>query len=89
MSDSSAERDPLDCHRCLLVGRALAGRGFTPGHIRGDGSIEPHAVTEQRLLKLAGGGAKVMVASDGVALMRHDARPAAAWQPVAALPLPR
>ena len=52
-----SERDPLDCHRCLLVGRALAGRGLALGHIRGDGSIEPHAVTEQRLLKLAGGEA--------------------------------
>jgi uncharacterized protein (DUF488 family) len=52
-----SEREPLDCHRCLLVGRALAERGVTPGHIRVDGTIEPHAVTEQRLLKLAGGEA--------------------------------
>jgi uncharacterized protein (DUF488 family) len=52
-----SEREPLDCHRCLLVGRALAERGVTLGHIRADGTIEPHAVTEQRLLKLAGGEA--------------------------------
>src|SRR5215470_11283551 len=45
-----AEREPLDCHRCLLVGRAL-------GHIRPDGTIEPHAATEQALLALAGGEA--------------------------------
>ena len=50
-----SEREPLDCHRCLLVGRALAEQGLTPGHIRADGTIEPHAVTEQRLLQLAGG----------------------------------
>ncbi len=49
-----AEREPLDCHRCLLVGRALAGRGLAPGHLLVDGAIEPHAVTEQRLLELAG-----------------------------------
>jgi uncharacterized protein (DUF488 family) len=49
-----SEREPLDCHRCLLVGRALAERGLIPGHIRHDGSIEPHAATEQRLLDLAG-----------------------------------
>ena len=49
-----SEREPLDCHRCLLVGRALAERGLTPGHIRADGSLEPHAVSEQRLLALAG-----------------------------------
>jgi uncharacterized protein (DUF488 family) len=52
-----AEREPLDCHRCLLVGRALAARGLTLGHIRPDGTIEPHAATEQRLLALAGGEA--------------------------------
>jgi uncharacterized protein (DUF488 family) len=50
-----AEREPLDCHRCLLVGRALAQRGLTLGHIRSDGTIEPHAATEDRLLALAGG----------------------------------
>jgi uncharacterized protein (DUF488 family) len=49
-----AEREPLDCHRCLLVGRALAERGLTLGHIRADGTIEPHAATEDRLLALAG-----------------------------------
>src|SRR5712691_2236952 len=49
-----AEREPLDCHRCLLVARALAGRGFKPGHILADGAIEPQAVTERRLLALAG-----------------------------------
>jgi len=45
-----AEREPLDCHRCLLVGRALATRGLTIGHILHDGTIEPHDATEQRLL---------------------------------------
>jgi len=49
-----AEREPLDCHRCLLVGRALAERGLTLGHLRADGTIEPHAATEDRLLTLAG-----------------------------------
>ncbi len=45
-----AESEPLDCHRCLLVARALAGRGCNIGHIRGDGTLEPHAATEERLL---------------------------------------
>ncbi len=49
-----AEREPLDCHRCLLVARELAARGLTIGHILYDGSIEPHAATEQRLIALAG-----------------------------------
>jgi uncharacterized protein (DUF488 family) len=49
-----AEREPLDCHRCLLVARALAERSLAAGHIRPDGSIEPHAATEERLLELNG-----------------------------------
>jgi uncharacterized protein (DUF488 family) len=51
-----AEREPLDCHRCLLVARALAERGLAAGHLRQDGSIEPHATTEERLLELTGAG---------------------------------
>jgi uncharacterized protein (DUF488 family) len=47
-----AEREPLDCHRCLLIARALAERGLGVGHILADGTIEPHAATEDRLLAL-------------------------------------
>jgi uncharacterized protein (DUF488 family) len=47
-----AEREPLDCHRCLLVARSLAERGVAVGHILHDGLIEAHAVTERRLLAL-------------------------------------
>jgi uncharacterized protein (DUF488 family) len=49
-----AEREPLDCHRCLLVARALTERGVALGHILFDGTIEPHAATEERLLGPAG-----------------------------------
>ena len=45
-----AEREPLDCHRCLLVARALAERGLAIGHILHNGVIESHATIEQRLL---------------------------------------
>jgi uncharacterized protein (DUF488 family) len=47
-----AEREPLDCHRCLLVARRLGERAVAVGHILDNGSIEPHAATEQRLLAL-------------------------------------
>jgi uncharacterized protein (DUF488 family) len=47
-----AEREPLDCHRCLLVARSLAERDIAVGHILHDGSVEAHAATEQRLLAL-------------------------------------
>jgi uncharacterized protein (DUF488 family) len=50
-----AEREPLDCHRCLLVARALEERGLRLGHILVDGTIEPHAATEERLLGRSGG----------------------------------
>jgi uncharacterized protein (DUF488 family) len=49
-----AEREPLDCHRCLLVARRLAEHGLTIGHILHDGTVEPHAATQQRLLALYG-----------------------------------
>ncbi len=47
-----AEREPLDCHRCLLLTRELAARGLAIGHILHDGTIEKHDQTEQRLLAL-------------------------------------
>ncbi len=47
-----SEHEPLECHRCLLVGRRLVERGFDVEHILRDGTIEPHAATEDRLLKL-------------------------------------
>jgi uncharacterized protein (DUF488 family) len=49
-----SEREPLDCHRCLLVARALAMQNVTIGHILHDGRVESHAATEQRLIGLAG-----------------------------------
>jgi uncharacterized protein (DUF488 family) len=50
-----AEREPLDCHRCLLVAPALAAHGLNVGHVLADGSITPHSVIEEKLLALAGG----------------------------------
>jgi uncharacterized protein (DUF488 family) len=47
-----SEHEPLECHRCLLVGRRLVERGVDVAHILRDGTIEPHAATEDRLLKL-------------------------------------
>jgi uncharacterized protein (DUF488 family) len=64
-----AEREPLDCHRCLLVGRALAERGLTLGHIRADGTVESHAATEERLLALAGHDADLF--RDGAERLAH------------------
>jgi uncharacterized protein (DUF488 family) len=49
-----AEREPLECHRCLLVARSLGERGLAVGHILYDGAIEAQAETERRLLALTG-----------------------------------
>ncbi len=68
-----AEREPLDCHRCLLVARALAARGFASGHILHDGTVEPQAATEQRLLTLAGD-------DGGLFAPGHNERIAAAYR---------
>jgi uncharacterized protein (DUF488 family) len=50
-----AEADPLDCHRCLLVGRALADAGIDAGHILPSGAVITHEEAEDRLLQIEGG----------------------------------
>ena len=54
-----AEKEPLDCHRTLLVARALVERGVAVEHILADGSLEKHDAAMDRLLaafKLSPGG---------------------------------
>lgn len=48
------EREPLECHRTLLVGHALAKRGWDVHHILGNGELEKHADAMSRLLRLHG-----------------------------------
>lgn len=45
-----AEKDPLDCHRCLLVGRALTEQGAEVRHILADGAIITQTAIEDDLL---------------------------------------
>ena len=47
-----AEADPLECHRCLLVGRALTDAGLEVRHILASGAIMTHVGAEDRLLEL-------------------------------------
>ena len=49
-----AEREPLDCHRTILVAPALTRRGASVAHILRDGGLEPHAAALDRLLDLVG-----------------------------------
>jgi uncharacterized protein (DUF488 family) len=45
-----AEREPLSCHRTLLVARELEKLGATVGHILADGSVESNSAAMDRLL---------------------------------------
>lgn len=44
-----AEREPLECHRTILVARELVREGIGVTHILGDGSLESHEHAMQRL----------------------------------------
>lgn len=47
-----AEKDPIDCHRALLVARRLHESGLAVSHIRVDGTLESQQELESRLLAL-------------------------------------
>ncbi len=49
-----AEKEPLECHRALLVAHALAGRGVPVLHIHTDGHLETHEASMERLLSKTG-----------------------------------
>lgn len=49
-----AEKDPLTCHRTILVCRHLRGFGFPIQHIHEDGHLESHENAEERLLEITG-----------------------------------
>ena len=48
-----AEKDPLACHRTVLVARRLAERGVAVRHLLADGTVQPHAAIEDALLGTA------------------------------------
>ena len=66
-----AEKEPLDCHRTVLVSRRLAERGVTVEHLLADGTVRPHREIEETLL---GGG------SAGDLFDDRPTRLARAWQ---------
>jgi len=46
-----AEKDPLECHRTLLVSRYLVDMGLEVQHILADGGLESHESAIERLLE--------------------------------------
>ncbi len=61
-----SEHNPLDCHRCLLVGRALTERNIPLGHILSSGRVVDQHDLEEKLLAFSGSPADDMFDS------RHD-----------------
>ena len=49
-----AEKEPLECHRTILVAPALQDAGIDVVHILADGTLERHRDTMDRLLDLVG-----------------------------------
>jgi len=49
-----AEKDPITCHRTVLVCRHLRGGAGPIHHILEDGTVESHANAETRLLSVCG-----------------------------------
>jgi uncharacterized protein (DUF488 family) len=49
-----AEKEPLECHRTLLVAHALDDQGVEVAHILGDGRLESHRGAMERLLAVTG-----------------------------------
>lgn len=47
-----AEKEPLECHRTILVARQLAALGLNVEHILADGRIESHAAALSRLARM-------------------------------------
>jgi uncharacterized protein (DUF488 family) len=44
-----AEKEPVECHRAILVARHLVDRGVAVQHVLADGGLERHDVTIERL----------------------------------------
>jgi uncharacterized protein (DUF488 family) len=69
-----AEKEPLDCHRTILVGRALALRDTELAHIHADGRVESQDDLEQRLLHLAKEQVDLLSSRDAALTRAYDKR---------------
>lgn len=49
-----SEKDPLECHRTLLVAQTVVAKGLKIAHILADGTLETHELTLSRLLRQMG-----------------------------------
>jgi uncharacterized protein (DUF488 family) len=49
-----AEKEPLECHRSILIARYLVVEGFEVRHILANGEVEEHTASIRRLSELFG-----------------------------------
>ena len=70
-----AEKDPLNCHRTLLVTRELVALGRKVNHILADGEVETHEAAMNRLCRQLNIGEDLLRTSEE---MENDAY--AAWE---------
>lgn len=80
-----AEREPLDCHRTILVARHLrSSPDLSIRHILADGSVEEHDAVERRLVAKMGEAPPPLMANDAAAWVaavdRAYERRARAWR---------
>jgi uncharacterized protein (DUF488 family) len=68
-----SEQDPLECHRCLLVGRALHERGVAVKHLLLNGAVMDHRDIEKWLIERSG-------RSDGDLFESEDKQRAVAYR---------
>lgn len=47
-----AEKEPLDCHRTILVARVLSEEEIEVRHILADGTVEEHSASLKRLVRM-------------------------------------
>jgi len=47
-----SEREPLECHRTVLISQELIRRGYHVRHIHADSSVESHEQAMKRLMRL-------------------------------------
>jgi uncharacterized protein (DUF488 family) len=77
-----AEHEPLDCHRTILVGHALAHRGVHIVHILRDGTLETDEAANERLVQRLGLGHDDLFAGQDLVERAYEIQAArVAWAP--------
>lgn len=49
-----SEQNALECHRCLIIGRALSHYGVQVNHLLADGQVKMQPELKQELLRMTG-----------------------------------